>query len=376
MELSTFLTPVEENTPSGVELRNDPRFHAVERLLEPAQKVNRENEDGTASQGVSPVDWDLLMNEATALASDGHDLRLLVIVARAMANSEGFIGLAQGLNLLVDALDQYWDSLHPLLRSSDDPKTAAIRRINALKQLENDDSGLLGDLKLNAVFNRRGFGQVSGDDLATAHLTAFEMQNSAPSGLSQSEMAELTAQHEVLVNKVNGASRALVAEEIETAESLVSGLKAAIAALAGLEAKMADKMGLANGQAVTFPELSKFLNHMLATLEDAMAHSDSDDGKAPATSAKVAASDPAGAPAIATNGAVPGTITSRNDVIRHLDLIIEFYERTEPSSPIPHLAHRMRRMVPMDFMQLMEEIAPSGMKEFKNATGVNDVKAK
>ena len=107
-----------------------------------------------------------------------------------------------------------------------------------------------------------------------------------------------------------------------------------------------------------------------------MAHSDSDDGKAPATSAKVAASDPEGAPAAATNGAVPGTITSRNDVIRHLDLIIEFYERTEPSSPIPHLAHRMRRMVPMDFMQLMEEIAPSGMKEFKNATGVNDVKAK
>jgi type VI secretion system protein ImpA len=33
-------------------------------------------------------------------------------------------------------------------------------------------------------------------------------------------------------------------------------------------------------------------------------------------------------------------------------------------------------MVPMDFMQLMEEIAPSGMKEFKNATGVNDAKAK
>ena len=107
-----------------------------------------------------------------------------------------------------------------------------------------------------------------------------------------------------------------------------------------------------------------------------MAHSESDDEKSPAASAKVAAPNSASAPAIATNGAVPGTITSRNDVIRHLDLIIEFYERTEPSSPIPHLAHRMRRMVPMDFMQLMEEIAPSGMKEFKNATGVNDAKAK
>jgi type VI secretion system protein ImpA len=30
----------------------------------------------------------------------------------------------------------------------------------------------------------------------------------------------------------------------------------------------------------------------------------------------------------------------------------------------------MRKMVPMNFMQLMEEIAPSGMKEFRNVAGV------
>ena len=107
-----------------------------------------------------------------------------------------------------------------------------------------------------------------------------------------------------------------------------------------------------------------------------MAHSDSDDQTASAAPAMDAAPEQSHAPAAAPNGAASGSIASRNDVIRHLDLIIEFYERTEPSSPIPHLAHRMRRMVPMDFIQLMEEIAPSGMKEFKNATGVTDVKAK
>ncbi|MEP2031298.1 MAG: type VI secretion system protein TssA [Paracoccaceae bacterium] len=376
MELSTFLAPVADKAPSGVELRNDARFHAIERLLEPAEKANRENEDGTGSQGVSPVDWGALMEDAVELASDGHDLRLLVIVARAQANSNSFGGLAGGLMLLVDALDQYWDSLHPQLRSSDDPKMASIRRTNALKQLENDESGLLGDLKLNTVFSRRGIGHISGDDLATAHLSAFEMQSRAPSGLSRSEMDERTTQHEQLVNKVNGASRALVAEEGETAEKLVEGLRASSAALAALEAKMAEKMGLSNGQAVTFPELSEFLTHMLATLEGAMAHSDSDDETDTAAPVMDAAPEQSRAPSAVTNGGTAGPIASRNDVIKHLDLIIEFYERTEPSSPIPHLAKRMRRMVPMDFMQLMEEIAPSGMKEFRNATGVNDTKAK
>ena len=67
---------------------------------------------------------------------------------------------------------------------------------------------------------------------------------------------------------------------------------------------------------------------------------------------------------------VPGRINSRGDVEACLEKIIDFYARTEPSSPIPHLARRMRRMVPMDFMQLMEEIAPSGIKEFKSVAGV------
>ena len=59
-----------------------------------------------------------------------------------------------------------------------------------------------------------------------------------------------------------------------------------------------------------------------------------------------------------------------------LERIIGFYERTEPSSPIPHLARRMRRMVKMDFLELMEEIAPSGLKEFRNIAGVEEGKKK
>ena len=91
--------------------------------------------------------------------------------------------------------------------------------------------------------------------------------------------------------------------------------------------------------------------------------------------------DPA-APAPGMNGAhpppaaggIPGAVNSRRDVERCLDMIIDFYERTEPSSPIPHLARRMRKMVPMNFMQLMEEIAPSGLKEFRSVAGVFDEK--
>ena len=46
---------------------------------------------------------------------------------------------------------------------------------------------------------------------------------------------------------------------------------------------------------------------------------------------------------------LPDRISTREEVVKCLDLVIAFYDRTEPSSPIPHLAQRVRRMVPMDF---------------------------
>ena len=71
---------------------------------------------------------------------------------------------------------------------------------------------------------------------------------------------------------------------------------------------------------------------------------------------------------------LPDRISSRDDVVKCLDLVVAFYDRTEPSSPIPHLARRVRRMVHMDFVELMEDLAPSGLKEFRLLAGVPDVK--
>jgi type VI secretion system protein ImpA len=87
--------------------------------------------------------------------------------------------------------------------------------------------------------------------------------------------------------------------------------------------------------------------------------------------------DPAPEPANSNAGAttmLPDRIGSRDDVVKCLDLVITFYDRTEPSSPIPHLARRVRRMVHMDFMELMEDLAPSGLKEFRLLAGVPDMK--
>jgi type VI secretion system protein ImpA len=374
VDLSAFLTPLEGDDASGIDLRNEAGFHAVERMVEPAGKVQR-------SEGGNPfqprVDWQAVAEEAGTLAATGRDLRLLAIVARAAFNTDGFGGLAAGIGLLTDTIESYWESVHPLLREASDPREAALRRINALKQLENDDNGLFTDLKMNAILSPRGIGPISGADLAAGGMTDFEVKNEMPSGLSAAEQAQIMAAHEARVNRVKAGTRALAAEQADEAAALVAGIGEVEAAIAALSASFAGKAGMAPGMGIVFPDLAKHLARMKATLSAAVgeaggivpvAGGDAPPG-APAATSSPATTVAAAAPA---QQGLSGTISSRADVERALDQIITFYERTEPSSPIPHFARRLKKMVPMDFLQLMTEVAPSGMKEFKLLAGVGD----
>lgn len=378
MDLEPFLVPVGSDGASGSELRNDPRFHAVERLLEPAARSFRLENVRTGGTGSVVVDWPEILSQSADLAQIGRDIRLLVIVARALANAEGFDGLAQGLDLLTGTVDQYWDSLHPILRESPSVSEAARRRTNAILDLQNRDNGLLCDLEFTVVLTPRGLGAITFGDLCAGALSRNQAQSELPQGLGDKEMAELLGRHDARVNRVTGACRAQAIERPEEMAALVQSIEAARTALAKLEAALTARVG-ENGIGFKLPELEKALSRALVPLTAAQSQA----APGAATSEVTAMAEPSAHSAPATNGAhppsaaggIPGALNSRRDVERCLDMIIDFYERTEPSSPIPHLARRMRKMVPMNFLQLMEEIAPSGMKEFKNVAGVDDKKS-
>ncbi len=370
MEIAAFLATIDPSSPSGADLRNDGRFHAIENRLEAASRPARLRLIEGGGTGAVELNWSSLLEDAGALAQSGRDLRLLVIVTRLLTNERGLAGLAGGLNLLADTVTQYWDSLHPALRQAATKRDAALRRINALYQLENPDGGVLGDLEFAALLTPRGLGPITGGDLAAAALSRFAFTTEAPTGLGETELAELVARHDARLNRVTAACRATTAEHPDEMAALHADLAAARAGLAALEAALAPHV-TENDVAVRFEALSKMLARIGQTLE-------AGGESAPATPSQTEVSlMPADPTPAQTNGAAPAMplqINTRRDVERCLDLVIAFYERTEPSSPIPHLARRMRKMVPMNFLQLMEEIAPSGLKEFRGVAGVFEEK--
>jgi type VI secretion system protein ImpA len=379
MDIEAFLVPLDASSPSGSDLRNDARFHALENRLAPAARAARLALIEAGGTGAVELDWDELADEARQLAQSGRDLRLLVIVARIMANGQGIAGVGPGLKMLADTVTQFWDTLHPALRPAGGLREQALRRINALYQLENIDGGLLGDLEFVTFMAPRGLGAITGGDLAAGAISRQAFTAEAPTGLGEKELADLIGKHEARLNRVTVACKATANERPEEMAALKAAVAEARSQLAALEAALAPHV-TENDVSVRFEVLGKFLARIAQTLDAAGAAAPA--GAPAAAAAPVAGTGgPAMTTASSTNGAaapagIPGQINSRRDVERCLDLVIDFYERTEPSSPIPHLARRMRKMVPMNFLQLMEEIAPSGLKEFRGIAGVFDDKNK
>ena len=67
-----------------------------------------------------------------------------------------------------------------------------------------------------------------------------------------------------------------------------------------------------------------------------------------------------------------GAIRSREDALRALDAASEFFKRNEPSSPIPLLVERAKRLVSKSFLEVLAEVAPDALPQARSAGGLRD----
>jgi type VI secretion system protein ImpA len=88
---------------------------------------------------------------------------------------------------------------------------------------------------------------------------------------------------------------------------------------------------------------------------------------------------PAKEPTAAASGlAVPrpnvasGPIAGRDDVVQTLNLVLDYYTKNEPSSPVPLLVARAKKLVTLSFLEAMKELAPGGLKELQMVAGASE----
>jgi type VI secretion system protein ImpA len=334
MNLEKLLESRGGDSPSGENLEYDAAFIEMEIAAQPGE----EKQAGKEILAAEEPDFGDVANKAMVVMEQSHDLRAGVTYAWAVLNTKGLVGFAEATAYIRGCLEQHWDTCHPQLDADDD--NDPTMRINAVKGLAGAD-GILKSLKRTPLTRSRTFGMLSVRDLQIAHGEA-----SAPAGVAATDKTTAKA-----------------AFENTDAEWALATLAAARSSLANLKAVDAVFGRQTPGFGPDIDESVKVLQATVRLMSEyvhepqpEVAEDVQDEGSE--MEEDVVRTRPA---AQARPSGAPGAIASRADVIAALDGITAYYRDYEPSSPVPIILSRARRLVNADFMEILKDLAPSGV---------------
>jgi type VI secretion system protein ImpA len=337
IETDSLLAPVQGSDPFGPDLEYDVDFASLERDAAGKQ----EQQIGSTIVKAEDPDWPAVERAARALLARSKDLRVAVHLAKALLRTHAWGGFAAGVGALRELLANSWEGVHPRLDPHDGNDPTA--RVNILANLA--DAVTTAAVRATPLVGSRAARRFPLREIEIANGDAPpSREGEAPSmGTIQGVAAEMD----------------LAALE-ETAASLV----ACANGLAAVEAIVGEKTGQLG--VLAFGRLLVLVRRASAFVEENAAlrrPADRPSNGAPAATNGV----PTGATARAS-----GEISSREDVIRALDRIIVYYARYEPSSPIPMLIERSKRLVAMSFVEIIKELVPDGVSQVEVLRGRTD----
>lgn len=279
-----------------------------------------------------PPDWRDIRSRATDALGKSKDFRLLAHLAACDLRLQGLAALAGLLDVAAHWIEQYWDGVYPPI--DDD----AIFRRNALNSFA-DRFAVVDGLRRLSLVSHPQLGRVSLRDIEGGGEQATE-------GAAVVDVVSVFA-----------------SASTEDLASLQQQAKAAIASLKRIDAKMRDSGG--PEAAPDFDGLLSPLALVDRTVGQQLAARGGADPEAAA-----AGDQTAGSPG-ATTVAV-GSIRSRQDAVRALDAVAMWFRQNEPSSPVPMFVDRAKRLVSMDFLDILADVAPDGVGQARSAGGIKD----
>ena len=285
------------------------------------------------------LDWREIRGKSIEALAESKDLRLLAHLAVAELRTAGLQAFIDQLAVAAGWLGTYWTQVYPLV--DDD----AILRRNALSALA-DPMAVLDALRRIPLLTHRQLGALSfrSLEIAGGRMTIAEGEPAAPGE-----------------DQIRAIFAATPSEEVA---ALSGQLQVALQALEKISETMLEQ----GGGTEAVPEFGP-LQSILAKMRAAVKPYLPVDGatEAPDGHAGVgAATDGAGAA-----GSL-GAIRTRDDAVRVLDMVADFFRRTEPSSPVPIFLDRAKRLVALDFLKLIEDVAPDALSEVKRLGGIKD----
>jgi type VI secretion system protein ImpA len=297
-----------------------------------------ESEDGgrEAAKVRPPIEWDRLRADAIEGLQKTKDLRLLAYLGTALLRTDGLTSFTRTLSTAAQWLDTYWPTVYPLLDEGD-----AMARRSALNCFA-DPMAVVDRVWRLPLVSSRQHGRFSLRDLeiAQGHVLPAKTEKVPDERAFREALKEIPT------------------EELTALEQSVTQ---GIAALNAMDSRMRGEGGPDVAPdfgplSTQLAKLNRVYREQLASRSDAVV---SDDATGAATVGAASAA-----------GFTGGAIRSREDAVRALDAVADFFRRNEPSSPIPLFVERAKRLVSKDFLEVLADIAPEALVVARSAGGI------
>lgn len=338
IDIERLLEPAQGDCPAGEDLEYDPRVIALRQEAE----GKPEREMGGHFQPAEPPDWETVRRQAIELLPLTKDLRIAILLARASLATNGLGEFCDSLQLVLGYVRDFWDSVFPQLDPDDD--NDPMQRVNELSSLCDYQTTLklIDHVPLVRV---QGIGSFALHDLAVA----------------KGEKTPSDGEEAVDPALIHGAFMECDLPELEERQRSVGK---AIGLLGELDEALTAKVGAA--QACSFERLVKHLGQIQSALAEPLAERGVSEEPEPDEEASPTAGP--GAPAQVHDGEV----RTREDAIRALEKVINYYKAHEPSSPVRFWAERAKREASMDFLEIINDITPDHLPNVRALFGLKE----
>ena len=339
IDLSPLLVPLESGEQgAGVDLRADYSATSLYQRLRDARAAARAEErardSDEDSQGPVAEGWREVLSVAqNALAAQSKDFEVAAWLAEALVRTYGLPGLTAAARLISGLCESFWDAGFP----------------------QPDEDGL--EMRASPIGGLSGSGADGTIMQPLRRLPLFRRADGSGLGLYQWEQAEQTA---VLSDERRTARYAAGAPELKTLEAearldkafLTGTWRDATAALQAWRAMGGVIEARFGSEAPSLRNVTTLLESVVGVvtkLGGAPAETGADDLAADASSAEGAAGKGAGA---------RGSISSREDALRELFRIADYFRSTEPHSPLAYTLEEAVRRGRMSLAELLAEVLP------------------
>ncbi len=352
-DLEALLAPIAGDAPAGADLRADTTPESLYYRLRDARAEARAAEramdapdpqtGALDASGATPPQWRTIRELASeAIAGRSKDLEIAAWLTESLLRSDGLTGLDAGCRLMTGLVEGFWEALFP--QPDEDGLATRVAPVGGLNG-QGGEGTLTQPIRKLVLFERPSgepfrFWQYEQSAELAAIADAARRQQRLDAGVAPLETVQNeAAAAEKLARETGRDGFAALRRQAAAAASSWQALGQALDGRAGADAPATSRV--------------RDLLEQFRAVADRFAPAE-EEAAAAAGPAEAAAAGPAAGP----SAAVAGGVASREEALRALAQLADFFRRTEPHSPLAYTLQEAVRRARMAWPELLEEIVP------------------